>query len=367
MTTYIYQNKSWPDFTWNDQKIINLLGEVRNLQGRLLGRMDSLGFEYRNEAVLDTMTLDVIKSSEIEGVFLNPEQVRSSVARHLGIDVAGVVEPDMNTDGIVDIMIDATQKYELPLTIERLFNWHSALFPTGRSGISKITVSAWRTDTRGPMQVISGVIGKEKVHFKAPPAKLVADEMERFVEWFNREEHTDLLLKSAVAHLWFVTIHPFEDGNGRIARALAEMLLSRSDKSAKRYYSMSSTIRTERKEYYRILEKAQKSGLDITGWLLWYLNCLMNALHSSESILARVMHKAAFWRNNSDIILNARQRSMLNRLLEGFDGKLTTSKWAKIAKCSSDTALRDIQDLISKEIIKKDEEAGGRSTNYELV
>jgi Fic family protein len=366
MTTYIYQNKEWPDFTWYDQRIINLLGAVRNLQGRVLGRMDSLGFNYRNEAVLDTMTLDVIKSSEIEGVFLNPEQVRSSVARHLGIDVAGMVESDRNADGIVDIMIDATQEYELPLSVDRLFNWHSALFPTGRSGISKITVSAWRNDSKGPMQVISVVIGKEKVHFKAPPANLVAGEMERFVEWFNKDDNTDLVLKSAVAHLWFVTIHPFEDGNGRIARALAEMLLARSDKSAQRFYSMSATIRTERKEYYRILEKTQKGGLDITDWLLWYLSCLMNALHSTESILARVIHKAAFWRNNSDITFNARQRSMLNRLLEGLDGKLTTSKWAKISKCSSDTALRDIQDLISRGIMKKAEEAGGRSTNYEL-
>jgi len=367
MTSYIYQNKSWPDFTWDDQRIINLLGAVRNLQGRVLGRMDSLGFEYRNEAVLDTMTLDVIKSSEIEGVFLNPEQIRSSVARHLGIDVAGMVASDRNADGIVDIMIDATQKNELPLSVERLFNWHSALFPTGRSGISKITVSAWRTDSKGPMQVISGVIGKEKVHFIAPPANHIACEMEKFVEWFNRDDNTDLVLKSAVAHLWFVTIHPFEDGNGRIARALAEMLLARSDESAQRFYSMSARIRIERKEYYRILEKTQKGGLDITDWLLWYLNCLMNALHSTESILTRVMHKAAFWRNNADKILNARQRTMLNRLLEGFDRKLTTSRWAKIAKCSSDTALRDIQDLISSGIIKKAEEAGGRSTNYKLV
>jgi Fic family protein len=366
MTRFIYENKRWPDFTWDDQRIINSLGDVRNLQGKVLGRMDSLGFEYRNEAVLDTITLDVIKSSEIEGVFLDLDQVRSSVARHLGIDVAGMVESDRRVEGIVDIMIDATQNFKRPLSVERLFDWHSSLFPTGRRGISKITPAAWRTDSRGPMLVISGVIGKEKVHFQAPPANLVAGEMERFMEWFNSEEYTDLVLKSAVAHLWFVTIHPFEDGNGRIARALAEILLARSDKSAHRYYSMSTRIRTERKEYYTILEKTQKGGLDITDWLLWYLNCLMNALRSTESILARVIHKAAFWRNNADIILNGRQRSMLNRLLEGFDGKLTTSKWAKIAKCSPDTALRDIQDLINKGILHKNEKAGGRSTNYEL-
>ena len=366
MTAYIYQNKEWPDFTWNDQIIINLLGDVRNLQGRLLGRMESLGFEYRNEAVLNTMTLDVIKSSEIEGVFLNPEEVRSSVARHLGIDIEGMVESDRKVDGIVDIMIDATQNYKLPLTVERLFDWHSSLFPSGRSGIRKITVAAWRTDSKGPMQVISGAIGKEKVHYQAPPANLVPGEMERFVEWFNRDNNTDLVLKSAVAHLWFVTIHPFEDGNGRIARALAEMILARSDESAQRFYSMSARIRIERKEYYRMLEKTQKGGLDITDWLLWYLNCLMNALRSTESILARGMRKAVFWRNNSDKIMNARQRSMLNTLLVGFDGRLTTSKWAKISKCSSDTALRDIKDLISKGIIKKAKEEGGRSTNYEL-
>ena len=367
MTSYIYQNKEWPDFTWHDQRIINLLGDVRNLQGRILGRMDSLGFEYRNEAVLDSMTLDVIKSSEIEGVYLNPEQVRSSVARHLGIDFAGMVESDRSVEGIVDIMIDATQNFKLPLTVQRLFDWHSSLFPAGRSGIRKITPAAWRTDLRGPMQVVSGAIGKEKVHFQAPQANLVPAEMERYTEWFNRDDNTDLVLKSAVAHLWFVTIHPFEDGNGRIARALAEMLLARSDKCTQRFYSMSARIRIERKEYYRILEKTQKGELDITDWLLWYLECLMNALHSTESILAGVMHKAAFWRNNSDKILNTRQRSMLIRLIEGFDGKLTTSKWAKITKCSPDTALRDIQDLIDKGIIKKAEEAAGRSTNYELL
>ncbi|MBK7711918.1 MAG: Fic family protein [Bacteroidales bacterium] len=367
MTNYIYQNKSWPDFKWDDQRIINLLGEVRNLQGRLLGRMDMLGFEYRNEAVLDTMTLDVIKSAEIEGISLDREQVRSSVARHLAIDLAGMVDSDRSVEGIVDIMIDATQNYELSLSVERLFGWHSALFPAGRSGIYKITTAAWRSDSGGPMQVVSGAIGKERVHFQAPPAIIVAHEMERFVEWFNREEHTDLILKSAVAHLWFVTIHPFSDGNGRIARALAEMLLARSDKSAQRYYSMSARIRIERREYYRILEKTQKGGLDITDWILWYLNCLMNALQSTESILAMVMYKAAFWRNNSDKILNVRQRSMLNRLLEGFEVKLTSSRWAKITKCSPDTALRDIQDLITRGILKKAEDAGGRSTNYKLV
>jgi Fic family protein len=328
--------------------------------------MESLGFDLKNEAVLDTLTLDVVKSSEIEGELLDQAQVRSSVARHLGIDIAGSVESDRSVDGIVDMMIDATQNYHQVLTTERLFNWHSALFLSGGSGIRKISVASWHTDSSGPMQVVSGAIGRERVHFQAPEAAAVAREMERFVEWFNRDDNTDLVLKSAVAHLWFVTIHPFEDGNGRIARALAEMLLARSDKSVQRFYSMSARIRIERKEYYRILEKTQKGGLDITEWILWYLNCLMNALHSTESILARVIHKSAFWRNNSDIIFNARQRSMLNRLLEGFDGKLTTSKWAKITKCSPDTALRDIQDLISRGIIKKAEEAGGRSTNYEL-
>jgi Fic family protein len=365
MTEYIYQRKEWPDFKWDTEKIIDLLGEVRNMQGRILGRMESLGFEVKREAFLDIVTLEVVKSSDIEGEILSQEQVRSSVARHLGIEIADPVESGRDVDGIVDMMLDAVENYHLPLTEERLFAWHTSLFPGGRSRISRIIVGAWRKDLKGPMQVVSGSIGKEIIHFQAPAASMVEREMRGFINWFNRNDYNDQIIKSAVAHLWFITVHPFADGNGRIARAIAEMLLARSDKSNLRFYSMSARIRTERKEYYRILEKTQKSDLDITEWLLWYLSCLLNALRSTESLLARVLSKAEFWRNNSDKILSERQRSMLNLLLEGFEGKLTTSKWAKINKCSADTALRDIQDLISKGILKKDE-SGGRSTNYLL-
>ena len=366
MMEYIYQHTDWPHFVWNKGKVINLLGDARNSQGRLLGRMESIGFDLQSSAVLETMTLEVVKSSEIEGEILNLEMVRSSVARHLGIEIADPVESGRNIEGIVDMMIDVTENYKTALTSERLFSWHSSLSQDIRSKFARITVGTWRHDLKGPMQVVSGAIGKETVHFQAPAASLVEHDMERFIKWFNGEDNNDQIIKSAIAHLWFITIHPFEDGNGRIARALADLLLARSDKSNQRFYSMSAQIRTERKEYYQILEATQKGGLDITEWILWYLNCLMNAMESAELVLKKVLHKAEFWRNNSDKRLNERQRSMLNRLLEGFEGKLTTSKWSKINKCSSDTALRDIQDLIVKGILKKDELPGGRSTNYVL-
>ena len=365
MRVYIHQKSNWPNFTWNNDEIINQLSEVRNLQGRLIGKMESLGFDLRNEALLDTLTLDVLKSSEIEGHYLNPEQVRSSIARKLGMEIAGSVESDRSIDGVVEMMLDATQNCHTHLTANRLFDWHSALFPSGRSGMYKITVADWRRDTTGPMQVVSGAIGKEKVHFEAPASSLVAVEMEKFLDWFNNNAGIDLVIKAAIAHLWFVTIHPFEDGNGRIARALTDMLLAKSDKTNQRFYSMSAQIRVERKGYYEMLEKAQKGDLDITGWINWFLNCLINALKSTDSILARVLLKADFWTKHSETILNERQKSLLNKLLDGFDGKLTSSKWAKIAKCSKDTAIRDINDLISKNILQK-EAAGGRSTNYEL-
>ena len=363
---YIYQHIDWPDFIWEKGKVINLLGDVRNKQGRLLGRMESIGFDLQSDAILDTMTLEVVKSSEIEGEILSLEMVRSSVARHLGIEILNPVESGRNVEGMVSMIIDATENYKSALTSERLFAWHSSLFATGGSRPARITAGAWRKDIKGPMQVVSGAIGKETVYFQAPAASLIELEMEEFITWFNQEDNTDQIIKSAIAHLWFITIHPFEDGNGRIARVLADLLLARSDKTNQRFYSMSAQIRTERKEYYRILEKTQKGGLDITEWILWYLNCLMNALKSAESVLTKVLQKAEFWRNNSYIILNKRQRSMLSRLLEGFEGKLNTSKWATITKCSSDTALRDIQDLISKGILMKDEMPGGRSTNYIL-
>lgn len=327
--------------------------------------MESIGFDLRNEASLETLTLEVLKSTEIEGEKLNADQVRSSIARRLGIDIAGSVESDRNVDGIVEVMLDATQNCYAELTAERLFDWHAALFPTGRSGMYKITTGNWRTDSTGPMQVVSGPMGKEKVHYQAPDSSLLASEMDRFIKWFNTNKEHDLVLKAAIAHLWFVTIHPFEDGNGRITRALSEMLLAQSDKSQQRFYSMSAQIRIERKQYYEILEKTQKGNLDITDWIKWFLNCLIDALESTDSILNRVLFKADFWSRYAKTYLNERQKLLLNKLLDGFEGKLTSSKWAKIAKCSKDTAIRDINDLINKNILKKDD-AGGRSTSYQL-
>lgn len=366
MAIFIHQKDNWPNFTWKNDELINLLGEARNLQGRLIGKMDSLGFDLRNEALLDTLTLDVLKTSEIEGEYLNPDQVRSSIARRLGMEIAGSIESDRNVDGVVEMMLDATQNCFKPLTSERLFDWHAALFPTGRSGMYKITVGDWRKDTTGPMQVVSGALGKEKVHFQAPGSIKVEKEMNHFLDWFNNNIKIDLVIKAAIAHLWFVTIHPFDDGNGRITRALTDMLLAQSDKSNQRFYSMSAQIRVERKQYYEMLEKTQKGNLDITEWIKWFLNCLINSLKSTEFTLLKVLFKADFWTQHSKTLINERQKKLLNKLLDGFDGKLTSSKWAKIAKCSKDTAIRDINDLIHKNILQK-EAAGGRSTNYELT
>jgi Fic family protein len=365
MKAYIHQLDNWPNFTFKLEELINLLSEVRNLQGRTLGRMESLGFDLRNEATLETLTLDVLKSTEIEGELLNPDQVRSSIARRLGMEIAGSVDSDRNVDGMVEMMLDATQNCFKPLTAERLFDWHAALFPTGRSGMYKITVADWRTDSTGPMQVVSGALGKEKVHFQAPDSTLLESEMNQFLTWFNTNHELDWVFKAAVAHFWFVTIHPFDDGNGRIARALTDMLLARSDKSSQRFYSMSAQIRIERKQYYEILEKTQKGGLDITDWIKWFLNCLINAFKSTDTTLNKVLFKADFWNRHSNTVMNERQKKLLNKILDGLEGKLTSSKWAKIAKCSKDTAIRDINDLLNKNILKK-EEAGGRSTNYEL-
>ena len=365
MRAFIHQLDNWPNFIWKIDEFVNLLSEVRNLQGRLIGKMESLGFDLRNEAFLDTLTLDVLKSTEIEGEILNPDQVRSSIARRLGMVIAGSVESDRNVDGMVEMMLDATQNCYKPLTAERLFDWHAALFPTGRSGMYRITVADWRKDTTGPMQVVSGAMGKEKVHFQAPESSRVDYEMMQFLEWFNKTEGIDLVIKAAIVHLWFVTIYPFDDGNGRIARALTDMLLAQSDKSTQRFYSMSAQIRLERKQYYEILEKTQKGNLDLTEWIKWFLSCLINALYSTELILKRILFKADFWQKHTTIIINERQKRLLNKILDGFEGKLTSSKWAKIAKCSKDTAIRDINDLIQKGMLQK-EEAGGRSTNYEL-
>jgi Fic family protein len=363
MKRYIYQKPNWPNFTWNNERLLVLLGEVRHMQGRLLGRMEALGFELRDEATLSTLTMDVLKSSEIEGEFLQPDQVRSSVARRLGMDVAGLVYSDRNVDGVVEMMLDATQYYQKPLSAKRLFDWHAALFPTGRSGMHEIGVAQWRTDSTGPMQVVSGAMGKERVHFQAPDAKVLKLEMKVFVDWFNKEKSLDPVLKAALAHLWFVTVHPFDDGNGRMARALTDLLLARSDFSAQRFYSMSAQIRVERKGYYDTLEKTQQGSLDVTDWLEWFLTCLMHALQATDANLSTVLSKAEFWKKHKDTVFNDRQKLLLNKLFNNFEGKLTSSKWAKIAKCSADTALRDMQDLITKGVLEK-EEAGGRSTGY---
>ena len=365
MSVYIHQKKDWPNFKWDSEDIVNLLSEARNLQGRLQGKMEALGFELRNEALLDTLTLDVLKTSEIEGELLNHDQVRSSIARKLGMEIVGSVESDRNVDGVVEMMLDATQNCFKPLTKTRLFDWHAALFPTGRNGICKIIVGDWRKDTTGPMQVISGPMGKENVHFEAPNSDLLEKEMSSLLNWFSQNNKIDLVLKASIAHLWFVTIHPFDDGNGRITRALTDMLLAQADKSNQRFYSMSAQIRIERKQYYDILEKTQKGDLNITNWIQWFLQCLINALNSTEEVLVKVLFKGNFWQIHSKTIINERQKKLINKLLDSFDGKLTSSKWAKIAKCSKDTAIRDINDLIEKEILRK-EEAGGRSTNYEL-
>lgn len=365
MSVYIYQQADWPHFTWDHVLLLPLLGKVRNRQGKIVGKMESLGFDLRNEATLETLTLEVVKSSEIEGEILPLEQVRSSIARRLGMDQYGLVPSDRNVDGIVDLMLDATQRFEQPLSSDRLFGWHSALFPSGRSGLYTIISGNWRDDSTGPMQVVSGAMGKEKVHFQAPDASLVPSAMQNFIDWFNTEDDLDAVIKAALAHLWFVTIHPFEDGNGRMTRALTDMLLARADGIAQRFYSMSSQIRAERNSYYSILEKTQKGTLDVTEWLTWFLNCLMNALIASDDVLEKVLFKHHFWNQHADEVFNPRQIKLLNRLLEGFTGNLTTSKWAKIAKCSSDTALRDIQDLIDKQVLRK-AGAGGRSTHYVL-
>ncbi|MFY4729307.1 Fic family protein [Nitrospira sp. BLG_2] len=364
--TYIHELPDWPDYHWDQNKLAPKLAAVRHRQGRLIGRMEAIGFGLRKEAVLQTLTLDVLKSSEIEGEVLNLEQVRSSVARRLGMDIAGAIPADRHVEGVVEMMLDATQNFEAPLTVERLFGWHAALFPTGRSGLHKIIVGAWRDDSKGPMQVVSGPVGCEKVHFEAPQAKRLKAEMTKFLRWVNKKDGTDQVLRAALAHLWFVTIHPFQDGNGRIARAIADWGLARSENSSQRFYSMSSQIRLERKDYYDTLKDTQIGTLDVTAWMDWFLGCLDRAIVNTEFSLIGVFRKAKFWETNADTSLNDRQRLLLNKLLDGLDGKLTSTKWAKIAKCSQDTAQRDIQALIDQRILVK-EEAGGRSTSYSLV
>jgi Fic family protein len=362
---YIYQQENWPNFVWSAQELAELLADVRNKQGRLIGKMEALGFDLQNEAFLETLTVEILKTNEIEGIVLNKEEVRSSIARRLGIDVGGLPPINRNIEGIVDMMFDATKNFEKPLTKKRLFDWHFAMFPMGRSGMYEIIVGNWRDDSTGPMQVVSGAMGKEKVHYQAPPATIIDKEMTVFIDWFNNKKDIDLVLKASIAHLWFVTLHPFEDGNGRMARAITDMLLARSDGLPQRFYSMSAQIQKDRKSYYDILEKTQKGNLDITEWIYWFLITLQKAIMNSEDTLGLVIRKNKFWNNYGSIIKNERQKKMLDKLLEGFTGNLTSSKWAKITKCSQDTALRDIQYLIDKGILIKSSQ-GGRSTKYEL-
>ncbi len=364
--SYIHELEAWPKFYWDTEKLSPLVANIRHKQGLLVGRMSALGFQHRSEASLEVLATDVVKSSAIEGEKLDPEEVRSSIAKKLGLDIGGAAGIDRHVEGIVEMMLDATQQYDQPLTKERLFGWHAALFPTGRSGMHKITVGGWRTPEAGAMQVVSGAIGRENVHFEAPDAGRLEEEMKVFLSWFNHSNSDDLVLKAAIAHFWFVTIHPFEDGNGRIARAIADMALARSDNSSERFYSMSARIEQERTAYYDALEIGQKGDLDISSWLYWFLPCLERAIENADETLSGVLYKARLWEKINQRPVNERQRQIINLLLGDFFGKLTTSKYAKLAKCSPDTALRDIQELIKRNILIQNP-GGGRSTSYQLV
>jgi Fic family protein len=366
MATYIHELEGWPHFEWDHAGLQRKLAAVRNRQGRLTGRMEELGFKTRSEANLEALTEEVTKSSEIEGEVLDRDQVRSSIARRLGVDIGALTPADSRVEGVVEMLLDATANHKTPLGPERLFGWHAALFPTGRSGMTRITVGHWRTDATGPMQVVSGPIGHERVHYQAPSAAALPAQMQTLIDWFNADQDLDPVLKAGVAHLWFVTIHPFDDGNGRIARAIADMQLARSEESSQRFYSMSAQIRQERNAYYAILEATQKGDLDITAWLAWFLDCLDRAFDRAETVLASVLAKARFWRQHAGAAFNDRQRMMIDRLFNGFEGKLTSSKWAQLARCSQDTALRDIDDLVAKGVLTRDA-PGGRSTSYSLV
>ena len=366
MASYIHDLPNWPRFRWDHERLAAPLAAARHLQGRLVGQMEALGFKVREEAVLRTLTDDVLKSSEIEGEKLDADQVRSSVARRLGMDIGGLKAADCHVEGVVEMMLDATQHYQQPLTQARLFEWHASLFPTGRSGMHTIRVGAWRDESAAPMQVVSGPVGRERVHFEAPPAERLDEEMRKFLEWFNGDVTMEPVLKAALAHLWFVTIHPFDDGNGRIARAMADMALARSERSPQRFYSMSAQIREERGEYYRILEQTQQGTLDVTPWMEWFLACLTRAIEGAQSTLSGVIAKARYWEKLRNVPLNERQRLVINKLLEGFEGKLTTSKWAALTKSSQDTALRDIQQLLERGVLVRNS-AGGRSTSYSLA
>jgi Fic family protein len=361
--SYIYQKAEWPQFKWNEKKVAELLLKINAAQGYLLGKMEAIGFDFQNEAVLNILIEDVLKSNEIEGVIFDKEQVRSSVARRMGFELGGGIHVDRDVDGIVEMMLDATQKCSKKITKNRLLNWHDSIFPTGRDGMRKIIVGKYRDDKKGLMEVVSGAIGRERVHYRAPDAKVLELEMKRFINWINSENNNDVI-GSAIIHLWFVTIHPFDDGNGRIARALSDMMLARSEGSSQRFYSMSAQIRKERNDYYNILEATQKGSLDITNWLVWFLGCLLRAIEESEVTLASIYSKNLFWQKSSHSLFNERQIKIINMIFDGFFGNLTSSKWAKICKCSQDTASRDINGLIEKGVLIK--AGGGRSTHYVL-
>ena len=364
--TYIHEKPDWPNLTWDAERLSAKLSATRYKEGELLGQMKALGFDLRTEASLNTLTADVVKSSAIEGENLNPTEVRSSIARRLGIETGGLVPSARHVDGVVEMMLDATQQYDQTLTDERLFGWHAALFPTGRSGLRIITVGAYRTPDVDPMEVVSGPIGKEKVHFVAPGGDRIETEMTLFLNWFNSNQTIDPVLKAGLAHFWYVTIHPFEDGNGRIARAIADMSLARADASKERFYSMSSQIEHEKNLYYDCLEQSQRGELDITEWMFWFLDCLDRAIDSAKDTLASVLYKSRLWEKANKQPVNERQQLIINRMLDNFKGYMNTSKYAKIAKCSPDTALRDIQDLVSRDILIKNP-GGGRSTSYRIA
>ncbi|MFT5699050.1 MAG: Fic family protein [Desulforhopalus sp.] len=362
----IYDREDWPKFRWDHERLNGPLAAVRYKQGKLIGRMEAIGFSLRSQASLHTLTLDVLKSTAIEGEILKKEQVRSSIARRLGIDIGSLTPASRNIEGVVEMVLDATQNYDKPLTKERLFSWHDSLFSTRYSGMRKKKVADWCDETSRTIQIVPGPIGWEHVHFEAPPADQLDKEMTAFLDWFNSDDGTDLVLRACIAHLWFVTLHPFDDGNNRIARTIADMTLARSEQSTQRFYSISAQIRQERDVYYRSLEAAQKNSLDITEHLEWFLDCLNHAFDSVEETLSGVFKKVQFWESCVALPLNERQRLILNKLLDDFEGKLTSSKWAKLAKCSQFTALRDIQGLVESGILAKDP-AGGRSTSYSLT
>jgi Fic family protein len=362
---YIWQRPDWPHWKYDPIELAKPLAEAHTAQGRLLGRLSHLGLSSRDQAALQALTEDVLKTSEIEGELLNAQTVRSSLARRLGVDIGALAPADRHVDGIVEMVLDATANHARPLTRERLFGWHAALFPTGRSGVSRIRTGAWRDDASGPMQVVSGPMGRERIHFEAPPADRLDTETDAFLAWFNANSREDDVIKAGLAHLWFVTLHPFDDGNGRISRAIGDMALARAERSTERFYSLSAQIQRERSDYYALLERTQKGTMDATPWLAWFLGCLLRAYASAMSALDSTMAKATFWQRWSHVPMNERQIKLLNRLLDGFEGKLTSSKWAALAKCSADTALRDINELLAQGVLRKSS-SGGRSTSYEL-